>query len=68
VLADIGTSNSIILALYISAPFINTNDSKTGLWRRVAKKPLKLGYACDFFTPRIKSQETNLFSLIISFE
>jgi hypothetical protein len=27
---------------------------------------LKLGYDCDIFTPRVQSQETNVFSLRIS--
>jgi hypothetical protein len=27
---------------------------------------IKLGYACDLFTPRVQSQETNVFLLGIS--
>jgi hypothetical protein len=67
-LADTGASSSIILEEYTSDPFIKTNDSNTTIWSTMGGKftKLKLGYACDIFTPRVQPQETNVFFLGIS--
>jgi hypothetical protein len=67
-LADTGASSSRILEAYTSAPFIKTDDSNTTTWITMGGTftTTKLGYACDLFTPRVQSQETNVFFLGIS--
>jgi hypothetical protein len=61
-LADTGASSSIIIEAYTSAPFIKTDDNNTTNWSTMAGKftTTKNGYACDIFTPRVQSQETNV--------
>jgi hypothetical protein len=64
--SDTGASSSIILEAYTSAPFIKTQmtviQPPEVQWV-VSLLQLKLGYACDLFIPRVKSQETNVFLL-----
>jgi hypothetical protein len=38
-----------------------------GVQRVVNLLQLKLGYACEIFTPRVQSQETNMFFLGMSY-
>jgi hypothetical protein len=71
VLADTDAGRSIIFEAYTSAPFIKTDENSnkatwTGVQWVVSLLQLKLGYACDIFTPRVQPQETNLYFLGIS--
>jgi hypothetical protein len=54
-LADTDASSSIILEVYTSAPFIKTESiiQPPGVKWLVSLLQLKLGYACDIFTPRV---------------
>jgi hypothetical protein len=62
-LADTDASSSTILETYNSYLSIKTdeNDKLHGFQRVVNLLLLKLGYACDIFTSRVQSQETNKF-------
>jgi hypothetical protein len=63
-LTDTITSISIIIEAYNSqsVPFIKADDSNTTTWSTIGGEftTIKLGHDCDFFTPRIQSQETNV--------
>jgi hypothetical protein len=65
-LFDTGASSSSILEAYNSAPLIKTVIQPPGLQWVVSLLKLKLGYACDIFTPRVQFQATNVFFLEIS--
>jgi hypothetical protein len=66
-LADTGASSSIILEAYTSGtlPFIKqmTVIQPPGVKWVVSLLQLKLGYACDIFTPKVQPQETNFLGI-----
>jgi hypothetical protein len=68
-IADTGviSSSSIVLGANISVPLIEKDDSNANTWSTMGGKFIttKLGNACDIFTPRVQSQESNLFFLAI---
>jgi hypothetical protein len=68
VLADTGSSSSIILEAYTSVtfPFIKTDDSNKNTWSKMGGKfttTKKLGYVCDIYTPRVQCQEINFLGI-----
>jgi hypothetical protein len=65
--ADTLASIRIILEAYTSAQSskMMTVIQPPGVQWVVNLLQLKLGYACDIFTPRVKFQETSLFFLEI---
>jgi hypothetical protein len=66
-LAATGASSTIILEAYTSTSvlFIKTDDSNTTTWSEwvVSLRQLKLGYACDVFSPSVQPQETNFLGI-----
>jgi hypothetical protein len=65
VLSDTGASNSIILEAYTSEPLIKKDGSNTTTWSTMDGKftGTKTGHTCDIFTPRVQSQEKNVYFL-----
>jgi hypothetical protein len=64
-LADTVGSSNTILEAYTSNPFIKMMKviQPPGLKWMANLLLLKLGYPCHILTPRVKSQETNMFFL-----